>query len=136
VEHQTGFTLDLYKAVLEKGGVQNGKNAVMSPLSISTALAMAGAGAKGDTLKELNTVLKLPEGKAMHEFCAQIKSAVLKDGSSAGGPCLQFANGLWVDKSMTLKPQFQEQVKTSYGAEARAADFSQKVRTSDMLCET
>lgn len=126
VEHQTGFTLDLYKTVLEKG-VGNERNAVMSPLSIATTLAMAGAGAKGETLTELTSVLKLPEGEAMHDFTSQIKAAVLKDGSAVGGPFLSFANGLWVEKYMTLKPKFLEHVKGSYGAEARNADFVDKV---------
>ncbi|CAM6127927.1 unnamed protein product [Calypogeia fissa] len=125
VEHQTGFTWDLYKTALEKG-VGAERNVVMSPLSIATTLAMAGAGAKGETLKELSSVLKLPEGEAMHEFTAQIQAAVLKDGSGVGGPFLSFVNGLWVDKSMTLKPKFLEQVKQSYGAEARTANFIQK----------
>lgn len=128
VEHQTGFTLDLYKTVLgSEAGGSGEKNVVISPLSIATALAMAGAGAKGETLTQITAVLKLPEGKAMHDFISQIKSAVLKDGSVAGGPFLSFANGLWVEKSMTLKPAFLEQVKEGYGAEARTADFTGKV---------
>lgn len=136
VEHQTAFSLDLYKASLEKN-LGNERNAVLSPLSIATTLAMAGAGAKGETLAQLTSVLKLPEGGAMHEFSAQIKAAVLKDGSGAGGPFISFANGLWVDKTMTLKPKFLEQVKGSYGAEARTANFSEKVlrRLSSICCD-
>ncbi|KAG6543238.1 hypothetical protein Mapa_015489 [Marchantia paleacea] len=125
IEHQTGFALDLFKQVVGKNAEDSG-NSLMSPISIATALAMAGAGANGATLQEIQACLKLPEGEAMHQFTSQLQSAILKDGSDKGGPLLSFTNGLWVDKTVTLKSSFKDLVKGSYGTEARTADFADK----------
>ncbi|KAL2630039.1 hypothetical protein R1flu_014725 [Riccia fluitans] len=127
IEQQTGFALDFYKVVAGKNeNAIDAGNSLLSPISITTAVAMAGAGAKGKTLEEIRAVLKLPEGEAMHQFTSQLKSAILKDGADVGGPSLHFANGLWVEKTLTLKPSFQELVKGKYGAEASLANFGNK----------
>jgi serpin B len=53
VESNTGFALDLYGALAKKGG----GNLLFSPYSISTALAMTWAGARGQTAEEMARVL-------------------------------------------------------------------------------
>jgi serpin B len=116
---QTEFVLNLYKAVA-KGAA--GENAVLSPLSVSLALAMVAAGAKGATLEQMATCLKLPRGELMHKFSAHLKD-VLKADASKHGLELSCANSLWVDETVHLKPSFQKLLKSSYGAEAAPVDF-------------
>jgi len=123
VHGQMEFTIDLHKAVV-KG--KETKNVVLSPLSISLALAMVSAGAKGPTREEIAKCIKLPEGDPMHNFSSQLKTVVLADGSGAGGPELALANRVWVDESVTLKPEFQKILKDSYGSEAASVDFHAK----------
>lgn len=124
VHGQMEFTIDLHKAVV-KG--KETKNVLLSPLSISLALAMVSAGAKGPTRGEIAKCIKLPEGDPMHNFSSQLKTVVLADGSGAGGPELALANRVWVDESVTLKPEFQKILKDSYGSEAASVDFHAKV---------
>src|SRR5437868_8793277 len=57
VRGNTAFALDLYRR-------QPAGNVLFSPHSISTAMAMVAAGARGATAKEIESVLHLPFGGA------------------------------------------------------------------------
>src|SRR5437764_14368837 len=57
VRGNTAFAFDLYAKLREKSG-----NRFFSPFSVSTALAMTSAGAKGQTLDEMVKTLHLPPG--------------------------------------------------------------------------
>lgn len=96
-------------------------NAAMSPISISVTLAMAAAGAKGPTLDQMVSCLRLPS--SLHDFASQVRALVLSDASPKGGPLLSLANGAWVEQTLPLNPAFKETVQNRYGAAARAADF-------------
>lgn len=120
---QTEFVLNLHKAVAKKA---SGENAVLSPLSVSLAMAMVAAGAKGATLEQMATCLKLPQGDLMHKFAAHLKD-VLKADASKHRLDLSCANSLWVDKTVHLKSSFQKLLQHSYGAQAAAVDFQSKV---------
>ncbi|KAK1393809.1 hypothetical protein POM88_012865 [Heracleum sosnowskyi] len=41
---------------------------------------------------------------------------VFADGSGSGGPCLSFANGVWVDESLSLSESFKQVVDGLYKA--------------------
>lgn len=123
VHGQVEFSVELFNAVA-KG--KEGENVVLSPLSISLALAMTAAGAKGPTREQIAKCLKLPEGEPMHVFSSQLNSVVLADGSAHGGPQLALANRLWVEQTLTLKPGFQKVLKDSYGSDAASVDFHNK----------
>lgn len=123
VQGQTEFTLELHKAVVK--GMES-ENVVLSPLSISLALAMVAAGAKGPTLAQIAKCIHLPEGEPMHKFSSQLTTTVLADASAAGGPQLALANRAWVDQSVHLKPHFQKVLKDSYESEAATVDFVSK----------
>ena len=58
VAADTGFALGLLKELARE---QPAQNVFISPYSISTALAMTAAGARGKTLDEMNKVLHLPD---------------------------------------------------------------------------
>jgi len=122
---QTMYVLNLYKAVVEKAPQEN---AVLSPLSISLALAMVAAGAQGPTLQQMATCLDLPPA-LMHTLSAHLKD-VLKVDASKHGLELSCANSVWVDGRIHLKPSFQNVLSHSYGAEAASVDFVHKVTSS------
>ena len=74
------------------------------------------------------TCLKLQDGSQFHEFSSQLLNGVLMDGSPNGGPHLSFVNGVWVDKSMPLKPSFGDIVKKHYNIESPLVNFLNKVQ--------
>jgi serpin B len=86
---------------------------LLSPLSISSALALALAGATpGDSLeRELEEML----GSA-HGLVAETTHALLAAGTGGGGVSLQVANSVWAKGS--IKPAFVELVREVHRAEA------------------
>ncbi|MEK2646579.1 serpin family protein [Bdellovibrio sp. BCCA] len=116
------FAFDLYKKVAAKDG-----NVFFSPYSISAALAMTSAGAKGKTLQEMNKVLYL-SAKAHDEF-----QSLEKDINAAEGYKLTVANSVWVEKSDSFKEPFQEIVKTKYNAHFEALDFKNQPDPSRLI---
>ncbi len=57
VQANSAFAFDLYKQLSREN---KGRNLFFSPYSISTALAMAGEGARGKTAEEMGAVLRYP----------------------------------------------------------------------------
>ncbi|BBN14279.1 hypothetical protein MPTK1_6g10330 [Marchantia polymorpha subsp. ruderalis] len=123
-QEQTAYTLDLYKQVLKLEELKD--NAVMSPMSIATALAMTAGGCRGETLAQFAAHLKHPDSENMHQLSMQINNSIFREGSDSAGPYLASASGLWVDERTPLNPKFRRFVKHNYGGEAQEADFRTK----------
>src|SRR5215208_5185111 len=65
--NSNAFAADLYKQLrVEKG------NVFFSPFSITAALAMTSAGARGDTLAEMEKAIHLEEQKLVHPFVGHL----------------------------------------------------------------
>lgn len=124
------FALDLYGALRDRDG-----NVFCSPLSITTALAMTSAGARGETAEQMNRTLHLdrlgPSGPAdlgrwVDALRGSIKGGVegekLEPAAPAAG--LWMANAVWIDAREKLLPDFVTLVDQSFRAEARAVDFA------------
>ncbi|KAK1407520.1 hypothetical protein QVD17_39136 [Tagetes erecta] len=107
-------------------------NVVFSPLSIHVVLSMLAAGSKGPTHDQLLKFLKTKSADDLNELSLHLVTWVLADGSPRGGPRLVFANGLWVEKTLSLKPSFTQVVDTFYKAACKQVDFRKKVSSS--LC--
>lgn len=111
------FAVDVYKQLALKGG-----NIFFSPYSISSAMAVAYAGARGNTAVEMAKVLHFTNYKS--DIHAAIKS--LQDGFDSipeEDGALSVANRLWLDKKEELKPDYSALVETNYGASIEIADF-------------
>lgn len=94
-------------------------NLVISPLSISAAMAMASAGAAGDTLAEMQAVLGLTMADP-HAAMGGLLAAI----EAAGGGSLALANSLWSQQGLTVDEAFQAVLRDAYGAELQLADFA------------
>ncbi|XVE69991.1 hypothetical protein DITRI_Ditri10aG0035900 [Diplodiscus trichospermus] len=124
IRSQTDVALSLTKNVLQTQAKDS--NLVLSPLSIHVVLSLIAAGSKGPTLDQLLSFLKSKSNDQLSSFSSELVSLVFADGSSAGGPCLSFANGVWIDKSLTLKPSFKQIVNNVYKATSNQVDFQTK----------
>ncbi|CAN0922185.1 At1g47710 [Linum grandiflorum] len=101
-------------------------NTVLSPLSIHVILSLIAAGSKGPTQAQLLSFLKAKSGDHLNAFSSELISVVFADGTAAGGPTLSLANGVWVDKSISLNHTFKQLVDNVYKAASDQVDFQSK----------
>ncbi|MBA0775250.1 hypothetical protein Gotri_010406 [Gossypium trilobum] len=124
ITSQTDVALTLTKHVLQTEAKDS--NLLFSPLSIHVVLSLIAAGAKGPTLDQLLSFLKFKSNDQLSSFSSELVSVVFADGSPAGGPRLSFANGVWLDRSLPLKPSFEQVVDNVYNAASKLVDFQNK----------
>ncbi|KAL6182155.1 hypothetical protein ACLB2K_043578 [Fragaria x ananassa] len=126
VQDQTKVALEITKQLLlnEKGNKD--KNVVFSPLSIHVVLSLIAAGAKGSNQKRMLSFLKSKSIKELNTLASRVVPLVFADGSKLGGPLLSFANGIWMDQSLSIKPSFQNVLDTDYKAALKQVDFKTK----------
>ena len=120
VEANTQFALDLYHALPEGSG-----NLFFSPYSISTALAMAYAGARGETERQMADALcfTLPQDD-LHGAFAALAADLAQRVEGDEGIELAIANALWGQDGHPFLAEFLDQLETSYGAPLRSTDFA------------
>jgi serpin B len=118
VQGNNAFAFDLYARLSQKKG-----NVVFSPYSISNALAMTYAGARGQTAEEMAKVLHFTLGQErLHPAFAELVADLYKDGK--GRPYhLHVANSLWGQKGYPFLDGFLELTRKNYRAGLKEVDF-------------
>lgn len=130
------FTADVLRTAAASGG-----NTFLSPYSISTAVAMARAGAKGATAAEIDAALHLPADApaAFHQLVAALGSVPVvhewKDGARSDVPAyaLSVANGLFAQRGWAFAPAFGATLRDDYAAEFRDVDFKDGPGTRKLI---
>jgi len=117
VEGNNAFALDLYAELKGEDG-----NLFFSPFSISTALAMTYAGARGETAAQMKKTLHLPD-KPHAAFKPLLDD--LNKRQKRGHYQLSVANALWGQKGYGFLKPFLGLTRGYYGAGLRELDFRQ-----------
>ena len=129
IANQTRFAFRLASAISSNPEFA-ATNAAYSPLSLHFALSLIAGGAGGTTREQLVAVLGSgvsgEEAEGLHALAEQVVQVVLADASAAGGPRVAFADGVFVDASLSLKPSFKELAVGTYKADVQSADFQTK----------
>ncbi len=114
------FALDLYARLRGQDG-----NLFFSPYSISTALAMTRAGAKGDTAAQMDKTLHFDLGqeKLNTGFAALLNQVNGEPMEGKRGYQLSTANALWGQKGYPFKADFLKIAKDDYGGGLNDVDF-------------
>ena len=112
------FALDLYARLKTNEG-----NLFFSPYSISACLAMAYAGARGDTAMQMAQTLHFSTNQdrlasAFGDVQGQLNAVEQKKGIE-----LNVANGLWGQKGHPFLPAFLVMAKAAYQANLNQVDF-------------
>ncbi|GER53406.1 serpin-like protein [Striga asiatica] len=113
---QTDFSSLLTKQLISSHVKDN--NFVFSPLSIHVVLAMVAVGSGRPARKQLLRYLMFDSIEDLNSLSSQIATCLLADGGPLGGPLLSIANGVWVERSLVLKPDFKEIIKNAYRTHA------------------
>ncbi|MBN1659474.1 MAG: serpin family protein [Anaerolineae bacterium] len=118
VHGNTDFALALYQKLR---GVEG--NLFFSPYSISTALAMTYAGARGSTGAQMAQVLHFGlDQEPLHAAFATLEARLAEVGRQ-GQVQLKVANALWPYTGYTLLAPFVGLVLRYYGVEITAVDY-------------
>jgi len=116
VDGSNAFAVDLYAQLRRQNG-----NLFFSPESISTAFAMAYAGASGTTAAQMAATLHftLPPDK-LHPAMGALLAGL--NGPHAGYQ-LRVADALWAEKDFTFLDDFLKLTSSDYGAGFNRVDF-------------
>ena len=122
------FGLDLYRQVAAQDA---SANLVLSPASIVLALAMARAGARGQTASEMDAVLHGLGTDEHAAWPAALDEALLArtgtftdHGGEPADVTLRIANALFASRGYPLEPAFLDALGERFGAGVRLVDFS------------
>ncbi|HEY7624127.1 MAG TPA: serpin family protein [Candidatus Limnocylindria bacterium] len=118
------FAAELYKIVARKDG-----NVVLSPYSVAIALAMTRTGAAGETLKQMDTVLRGVAADQNAGFNALDQALAKRPGKYRFGDQdleleLATANRLWGQKDFTFERAFLDELAKDYGAGMQIVDYA------------
>ena len=131
VEGNSAFAFELYQALKGKEG-----NIFYAPYSISLALTMAYAGARGETAQQMADTLHFLLGQdKLHpafnwldaELASRDEVAQWKDGE---GFKLNIVNAIWGQKDYEFLPAFLDILAENYGAGLRILDFTTETEKS------
>lgn len=122
------FALDLHRAVATAGS-----NLVLSPYSVSTALAMTWIGARNGSASRMRAAMRLPaamEPSRVHlaynaldrAFAAQ--SSQPPSTESPRPARIRLANALWAQRGYPFQPPFLDTLAEQYGAGVHVTDFA------------
>jgi serpin B len=117
------FAVALYQKMRSGDG-----NLFFSPYSISLALVMAYAGARGDTEKQMAEALHftLPQDRlhpAMNALDQEITSYAQANNNKDQGFRLNIANAIWGQDGFPFLPAYLDLLAQNYGAGMHLADF-------------
>ncbi|MFB0552413.1 MAG: serpin family protein [Phycisphaerae bacterium] len=139
------FALELYAKLRSKEG-----NLFFSPYSISTALAMAHAGARGVTEAQIASVLHFPviakpgtelSSKLIpdRQQFASVFGKIIEDLNNRGkkgGYELRVANALWGQKGYGFLEDFLGLIKNNYDGRLNEVDFVRAAETARKTINT
>jgi serpin B len=131
VEGNSTFAFDLYQAVRGEEG-----NLFYSPYSISLALAMTYAGARGETEQQMAETLKfLLAQEDLHPAFNSLDIELAERGEGAAGKDdegfrLNIVNAIWGQKDYTFLDEFLDVLAENYGAGLRIVDFINETEKS------
>ncbi len=126
VKGNTGFALRLYDAVRNRSD----GNFFYSPYSISLALAMTYAGARGDTEQQMSQALGFSLAQenlhpAFNALDKALASGQRTEEGDEGSPfTLNIANSIWGQHGFEFLDEFLDTLAENYGAGMHLVDFA------------
>jgi serpin B len=121
VSGNNAFAFDLYQELRSQDG-----NLFYSPFSISTALAMTYAGARGETEQQMASALHyILRQEELHAAFNLLDRLLQSPADSESAFRLNIANALWGQQDFEFLNEFLDVLAQNYGAGIRLVDFAQ-----------
>ncbi len=125
VDGNNAFALDIYNALRSENG-----NLILSPYSMSLALAMTYAGARGDTESQMAQALHYAPQEQLHPaFNAldlELEKKPINLDKDQEPLQINIANSVWTEKTLPLMPEYLDTIAVNYGAGIHLSDFMNK----------
>ncbi len=102
-------------------------NCFFSPYSVFGALSMTSAGAKKETLLEMQKALEIEEGENAPEQFKNLTDEFKSDREIE----LLTANSIWIHKTLKLKKSFSKLTNDYYNAKCKNVDFEDDAKRED-----
>lgn len=123
VDGNNAFALDIYQTLRSQDG-----NLILSPFSISLALAMTYTGARDQTESQMADTLHfdLPQEQLHPAFNALDQDLASRSESKSDEQeplQLNIANAVWAEQTYPFLQEFLDRIASNYGAGIRLADF-------------
>ena len=112
------FGLELYQKLKS-----NDNNLFFSPYSISVALSMVCAGARGETRDQIAKATHSKSDRECLPAALESLNRDMADSNLKGNGELRVANGLWLQKGFDFNQDYLKVMKDSYGAQPNVLDF-------------
>ena len=129
VKSDLAFSFDFFSKVLLEEQSDKDENFMISPFSLSMALAMTWNGSEGDTKLAMQDVLRI-DGRTddeVNSYFNKLKGAFEKTDPTTK---LSIANSIWTNKNVEILPTFVSVNKSYYNAAVEAVDFTDPVTVS------
>ena len=124
LEADQQFAFDFFTRVYDAEKIGQDRNFMISPLSLSMALAMTRNGAAGETEAAMTETLKLTpfnDEEAINSYYSKLREALLATDPSTK---LSIANSIWTNKHITIKPAFISTNRDYVHSTVESVDFS------------
>lgn len=122
VDGNNAFAMDLYQTLHSQDG-----NLILSPYSISLALAMTYAGARGETESQMMQALHFLPQDREHPALNALDLELAQNGKSQSEEeqplQLNIANAVWAEQTYKFQQAYLDLIARDYGAGIRLADF-------------
>ncbi len=134
VAGNSAFAFELYQALREEPG-----NLFYSPYSISLALAMTYAGARGETERQMADTLKFALSQnGLHPAFNQLDLELASRGEGAAGKDekgfrLNIVNAIWGQEGFEFLDEFLDTLAENYGAGLRLVDYINEPEESRVI---
>ncbi len=114
------FAVDLYHQLAVEDG-----NLFFSPYSISAALGMTAAGARGETERQIRQTLQVTlEGDAFHDALNGLELDLENHVGTTDGNELNVVNRVWAQPGFPFQSAYLDLLARAYGAGVNLLDFA------------
>lgn len=123
VQSDQQFAFDFFAHVFEEEALDDDKDFMVSPLSLSMALSMTRNGAAGETEKAIQRTLQMGNytGEEINSYYKKLKEALLKTDPTTK---LSIANAIFANKRVVVHADFLKNNQSYYDATVQSVDFS------------
>jgi len=121
IDSANRFAFDLFRPIL--ADAKGDENIMISPFSITSALSMTLNGASGGTFEAMKKALRL-DGKTLEQINDTYLKLMTEMVPVDERVVLEIANSVWVEKRLSVKQKFMDDVLKWYKAEARGIDVT------------